>query len=102
MEIRRDDGRYQFGDVYILGADRLPCPVCGHTTGDCTGAEHRVTPQGATAAGAFPSLQESQSFLVEEDVYEEQQIADGVSMRILRAKAGSKITYKKARRLGLI
>lgn len=102
MEIRRDDGRYQFGDVYILAADRLPCPVCGHSTGDCKGGEHGVTPQTATGANAFPSLQGSQFFLVEEDVYEEQVVAEGVTMRILRAKAGTKITYKKAQQLGLI
>jgi hypothetical protein len=32
-----DGPRRLFNDVTVLGADRKPCIVCGHETGDCTG-----------------------------------------------------------------
>lgn len=88
------------GDASIVRADRNPCPVCGHTTGDCAGetTEHiRVV-----GAEVFPSLQQEDVFIVEENVYEERAISPFTTARVLAAAKGTAISIDRAKELGLL
>jgi len=86
---------------YILHADRSPCPVCGHPTGDCKGD----LPKPARLAGMsdkLETLKHAQTVYVEEDIHEEIQITPGRTTKILKHPAGSQISYEDAEKLGLI
>jgi len=91
-----------FSDGYILHADRLACPVCGHSTGDCTGDEdapRRILGWGEESPNG---MKQAQMIYLEEDVWEERQITPGRMTKILKHRAGSSIPYEEAKSLGLI
>ena len=90
---------YLFDGVTIIRADRSPCPVCGHPTGDCAGEQKEVTVIGL---GIFKSLDQKLFHIVDKDVYEERQINPFYTARVLLAKAGQKISVDRARELGLL
>jgi hypothetical protein len=91
--------RRLFDDVTILPADRKPCLVCGHPTGDCAGDKASQTK--IAGFGVFESLKAIQTFLIEEDVYEERQITPFLKAKVLLHKQGKQIPYLEAERLGL-
>ena len=90
-----------FNDIHISRAERLPCPVCGHPTGDCSSTDN---PQAVRIAGfgISESLREVQTFLLEEDVYEERQITPFLKTRVLIHRKGKQIPYAEAERLGFV
>jgi hypothetical protein len=88
------------GDAKIIGATRVPCPVCGHPTGDCTGDFE--PPTRLLGPTIFPSLQHEEIYVVPEDVYEERQVSSFVKINILVAQKGAAMPVGKARELGLI
>lgn len=93
-------GQRRIGDYVISMADRQPCPVCGHPTGDCAGSSEK--PDHIWGLGAVPSMEKNQTFLVEEDIYEERQITPYTKSRVLLAPKGKHIPLTRARELGLI
>lgn len=92
---------YLFGDLRVLRADRQPCIVCGHPTGDCRPEDHPEQIK-LFGLGLFPSLDNEQMFTVMEDVYEERQITPLHSGKVLKFKKGQKITLSTARENGLL
>ena len=93
---------YELRDgITVYPADRAPCPVCGHTTGDCS-------PVGETGPNVIfgyntnSSFDLDQTFVVQEDIHDEREIAPGVVMRILVHKKGKAIPLVTAKELGLI
>lgn len=100
QELNRLDGKRLFDDTMILGADRTPCIICGHPTGDCTGESG--PPTKIAGFGASESLKQVQTFLVEDDIYEDRQITPFMKVKFLLHKKGKQIPYKEAERLGLL
>lgn len=91
---------YLYDGIRIARADRRPCIVCGHPTGDC--ATENSKPHHVIGIGIFNSLDQKLTFTVEEDIYEERQINPHYTARVLVARAGQKIPVDKARELGLL
>jgi hypothetical protein len=89
-----------FDEDNFLGADRMPCPVCGHPTGDCTGDSG--PPARIAGFGVTESLKAKQTVLVEEDIYEEFQITPFTKGKKLIHRKGKQIPFAEAERLGLI
>jgi hypothetical protein len=87
------------GEARLLRADRLPCPVCGHPTGDCVGEEREQVP--LVGSNTFPSLEREDLFIVEEDVYEDRAISPFTTARVLVAAKGASIPWERAQELGL-
>lgn len=94
------NGQRRLGDIVVSIADRGPCPVCGHPTGDCRG--DAPPPTHIWGLGTIPSMADSQTVLVEEDIYEERQITPFTKARVLVAKKGKHVPLDKARELGLL
>lgn len=90
---------YLYGDIRFLRADRQPCPICGHPTGDC--ATTTEPPDHVAATDTFPSLGHVEMHIVEEDVHEERRISPFTVARILVVRKGQAITVERARELGL-
>jgi hypothetical protein len=93
-------GRQLFEDTWALEANREPCLICGHPTGDCSGdnsSNIRIAGFGTTEG-----LRAVQKFLVEEDIYVERQITPFFKTKILLHKKGKQIPYLEAEELGLI
>lgn len=86
---------------YVLHADRQPCPVCGHPTGDCKGDLPKPT-RLAGMDDKLETLKNRQTVYIEEDIHEEIQITPGRTTKILRYPAGSQVPYEEAEKLGLI
>lgn len=84
----------------ILRADRQPCPVCGHPTGDCVGDS--PPPSHIAGAGLFPSFRHEEMIKVNEDVYEEILVSEFTTMRVLVATAGTYVPRSVAIRVGII
>lgn len=89
-----------FDGVRLIRAERGPCPVCGHPTGDCAGDSD--TPKRVVGLGTIPSMRDKQTVYVDEDVIEDFEISPGVWTKIIRARAGSQISVDKAVELGII
>lgn len=90
---------YIFPGVRFVKADRQPCIVCGHPTGDC--ASDQSMPHHILGFGTIPSMEDKQEFLVEEDVVVERQITPFTTANVIIARKGQKIPLSKARELGL-
>lgn len=90
-----------FDDITFVKADRMPCPVCGHPTGDCKSTDN-PQPVRIAGFGLSESLKEVQTYLLEEDIYEERQITPFLKTRVLVHRKGKQIPYAEAERLGLI
>jgi len=82
-------------DIYVASADRKRCIVCGSKKGDCTSPSYNGTNQHIIALGA-------DEIIVEDDVWEEKEIAPGVTAKVLVVRAGKKLKKKKAEDLGII
>lgn len=95
------DYEYIFGDIRLLKADRMPCPVCGHPTGDCT-PENHTPPTKIFGLGLFKSMDEKQTFIVDRDIYEEQEILPNQTVNVIKFRKGQEIPLSTARELGLI
>lgn len=91
-------GTRRLGDIEIATADRKPCPVCGHPTGDCASdsAEKPATKMPSQINGLEPMV------LVEQDIAEERQITPYTKSQVLIHRKGSYIPLSKARELGLV
>ena len=89
---------YVFGNIDIVKATHEPCPVCGHPTGDCAGeTAPPLHVLGETSASA-----DQDKIRVEKDVVKEVQVTPLISTTIVVARAGSWITRKKGKELGII
>ena len=87
----RGNGRsYMLNGIEVLSADRGPCPVCGHPTGDCVGA------------GEKPVIHNSPTFFLEKDVYEQKAITSSISTSVVKYRKGTHIPMSEAIRLGLV
>lgn len=91
--------------IPILRAGRETCPVCQHPTGDC--AQHGDDePVGinhiAFTDSTLETLKDSQTVLVEEDIYEDRQITPFTKTRVIVHHKGSYVTVEKAKELGLL
>jgi hypothetical protein len=99
---REDDGIARiFDGIPVLKATRLPCPVCGQATGDCTGTS--APPKHiAGMGGVYESQKEIATILVEQDVFEERQINPFFKNNVLLKAKGSYVTVDEAKKLGLL
>lgn len=91
-----------YGDLPILRADREPCIVCGHPTGDCTPADHN--PQDihiALTDSTLETLKDQKLIYVDETIYGERQITPYTTAKVILARAGTYVTPEKARELGI-
>ena len=97
---RRPDSVWVGGrEIPFAEASREPCPVCGHPTGDC--AESSSAPDHVAGYNEIDSLIPTQTFLLEEDVFEEKQITPFTVAKVLKYPAGKYIPLEEARNLGL-
>jgi len=92
--------RSQSDGISVLRADRQPCPVCGHPTGDCGGDSG--PPIVIFGYNTNSSLDETQTFLIEDDIFDEREIAPGVVTKFLVHRKGTHIPLNKAKEMGLI
>ena len=81
-------------------SERLPCIVCGHATGDCSGESE--PPKNIIGYGATEALKETQNFLVQEDILQTIQITPFTSIQVIAHAKGKYISYIEAEKLGLI
>ena len=90
-----------YGDIPFMSANREPCIVCGHTTGDCTTKESEPSHifGVSTTAG---SMNDNQKILVEKDIIEEVQLTPFTKSKVLVARAGTYVTIARAKELGII
>jgi hypothetical protein len=95
-----DGPRRLFNDVTVLGADRKPCIVCGHETGDCTGDSG--PPIVIFGQGSSETIIDTQTILVEEDIFEERQITPFTRAKVLLHRKGKYIPFREAEKLGLV
>lgn len=86
------------GDIDIYTADRKPCPICGHPTGDCAGTENTVLDLNLPKR----IIGKEPMFLVEGDVTEDRAITPYTRARVLIHRKGDYIPLTKARELGLL
>lgn len=86
-------------NVRLLRANREPCLVCGHPTGDCSDG---IPPKRIIAQDGFPSLADTTMVYVEEDLFEERQVSKYTTAKFLVARKGSQISVTKAKELGLL
>jgi len=101
LSMFRDSATEKLGDgISILRATREPCPVCGHPTGDCDG-EDGPPKKIVGLTGVIETLKELQTFLVEEDIYEDRQITPFTKARVIIHHKGSYVTLEKAKNLGI-
>lgn len=90
------------GEVKIARADRAPCLVCGHPTGDCTGDSSPLKQETVWGYNTNSSLDDSVTFYMEDDYIEEREIAPGIITRVVIHKKGKNIPLNEAKRLGLV
>jgi len=88
-------------NIKVAPADRSPCPVCGHPTGDCVG-DGGSKPDHIVGFGPDGPNPDAQQFIVEEDVWVEKQLTPTVKTKVLVAPAGKVISVTQAKNLGLI
>lgn len=91
-----------FGDIPILRADREPCLVCGHPTGDCTSENHN--PEDIHIAFVNSNLESTKKeklVYVDETIYGERQISPFTTAKVVLARKGSYVTLEKAKELGI-
>lgn len=91
-------GSKKIGDIHVATADRKPCPVCGHPTGDCAGSDELLpnTTMPSQMNGTEPMI------LVETDITEERAITPYTKSRVLIHRKGDYVPLSKARELGLV
>jgi hypothetical protein len=87
------------GEVRILRANHDPCIICGEPGGNCAGEQE--PPKFLLGATTFPSLGYADTHVVVEDVWQEVQISDKTTTKVLVARKGTVIPLSKAEELGL-
>jgi len=87
-------------DVSILRATRQPCPVCGHPTGDCTGEND--APETIWGYNTNSSFDLNQTFIIQEDYFEQREVGPNLFVKILVYPKGKQIPLLKAKELGFI
>jgi hypothetical protein len=92
---------YIYGDIPFSKADREPCIICGHPTGDCKDGNDKDAPVILFGSTVIETMKERQLVLVEETVYGERQITPFTKSKVLLAKKGTYITVEKAIELGI-
>lgn len=92
---------YLYGEYRILRADREPCPICGHPTGDC-GTKSNHSYDDLFGVGLFESLDKEHKVMVEEDVLEERVMYGNVTIKVIKFRKGQMITIEEARAHGLL
>ena len=85
----------------ILPADRKPCPVCGHPSGDCS-SDDLEEPRHVLGPDAFPSMGIEERVVVKEDVWQERWISPFTQPRIRVAVAGTAIPLSLAKEFGIV
>ena len=90
-----------FGDIPFYAANRQPCIICGHPTGDCTGelTDH-VKIFGVHHSTT--TTDQKTEILVEEDVVAETQITPFTRAKVLLARKGTYVSVARAKELGII
>jgi hypothetical protein len=88
------------GGIPILRADRKPCPVCEHPTGDCSTDTARPMHIAFTDS-VLETLKDSQMILVEENIYEDRQITPFTKTTVITVHKGSYVTLERAQELGI-
>ena len=90
------------GEVRIARADRLPCPICGHPTGDCPGDSEPLAQEKVWCFNTNSTLDNSVTYYLEDDYIEEREIAPGIVTKVVIHKKGKHIPLAEAKHLGLI
>lgn len=90
------------GEARIARADRMPCLVCGHPTGDCTGDGESFSQEKVWGYNTNSTLDDVVTFYIEDDYIEEREIAPGVVTKKVIHKKGKNIPLSEAKRLGLV
>ena len=91
--------------ISILRANRQPCIICGHPTGDCVshfGETQIPTEVRVQFAPLVESRKEEEVIFVAQDVHREVALSSMTKTRVLVAKAGTYVTKSKAEELGII
>lgn len=88
--------------IPLLRAQRQPCIICGHPTGDCADASQGPVRIIGEKFAAPRNGSRADDFLVMEDVFEEVNLTPRTRTKVLVARAGTYISYDKALQLGLI
>ena len=83
--------------VSLTRADRKPCPICGHPTGDCTG---EVEETHIILADEAPP--EANLVKVPKRITREVWVTPLTKAQVVVADAGSYVTVEKAKELGII
>ena len=83
-------------NIEVLRAAPIPCPVCGEPSGNCKPADIDASPDDISGYG------DAQTYLVEEDITEERQLAGGITITVLKHAKGKLISLDEARNLELI
>lgn len=91
---------YIFGDIEILRASSAPCIVCGDPTGNCVPIDHKP-PEKLFGIGLFASLDEKQTFRVENDFYVVEEVSAGVLSKTRKFVVGQIISLSEARKYNL-
>jgi hypothetical protein len=91
---------YIYGDIEILKYNSEPCIVCGDPTGNCVPKDH-VAPKTIFGLGLFKSLDEKQTFRVEEDFFIEEELTPGTIVKVCKFHTGQTITLEEARKYNL-
>lgn len=86
-------------EIRVSRATGEPCPVCGEPNGNCAG--ELGPPDHIAGFNEIESLVGTQTFLVEEDIWEEKQITPFTKTKVLKYPAGKHIPLEEARNLGL-
>jgi hypothetical protein len=100
MSNQYEQSDYIFNDILFIQANRSPCIICGHPTGDCSPNDGKHVK--VSVANTFPSLNQSEMFLVIEDIVEERQITPFTKARVIVHPAGKMITVEEAKKFGLV
>ena len=100
MVFYNQQNSFVLGNIPVTKADRQPCPVCGHPTGDCSGGS--IKPKHIIGFNEIESLNDKQTFLIEEDIFEEKKLSQFTSTRILLHAKGKQIPLNEAKKLGLV
>lgn len=90
-----------FGDPSKNGATRQPCIVCGHPTGDCSD-EKSLPPETIWGYNTNSSLDNNQTYIMEEDYFDEREIGPDIFIKVLIFPKGKHIPLVKAKELGFI
>jgi hypothetical protein len=97
-----------FPGVKFYSANREPCIVCNHPTGDCgshsSDSQQESFPPLRIQFGeiATKKQEDDPEVRVERDIFKEVQLTSMTKTRVLVARAGTFIPKSKAQELGLI